>query len=413
MLTLRNLDRSSVWLFLVSLTVVSFPWNERVSSIGIILLVLHWLIDASLIQKIKTFRFNWGIGLLWSFWVIHLIFLFRGLHSDEGLHSIEVKMCFLLLPFLFSTENYLTKKNTKQLLMWFAISCAISFVYTLSWSIYHFSSFGFSVVFQRMNLSLALMHPGYYANYFAFAIVYLAYVIIESKHPFSKTHLIHWALLVYFFTVQLFLLSKTVLLFLALFSGYLLWHSFTFLKDLRVRVLSFVIVGISMLLLVSNIPIIKTRLNETQIKLHVKPQDLEFSNSTPVRKVAWGLEWDLIKRKWIVGYGTGSANRLLLNQLKKYHYTDLVKYNMHTHNQFFHTWLDLGLLGLLLLIAWLLYFLLYSLQHHKPYLFWLMLLITINLITDDMLEIQAGAVFFILFLSLFSFQSKQKTGYYS
>ena len=125
----KNIDRSSVWLFLVTITACSFAWSERLSSIGIVLLVLHWLLDNQLLQKIKSIKLDAVLISFISFFLIHLVALSWSDYPQDASHTIEVKLSFLILPFLFSTENYLHLKSKKQLLMTFCLSCLVSFLY--------------------------------------------------------------------------------------------------------------------------------------------------------------------------------------------------------------------------------------------------------------------------------------------
>jgi O-antigen ligase len=80
---------------------------------------------------------------------------------------------------------------------------------------------------------------------------------------------------------------------------------------------------------------------------------------------------------------------------------------MHTHNQVFHTWLDLGLLGIVLLFVLLFYVAyLFAVKQKNEIGFWMILLTLVNISTDDMLEIQAGVVFFVFFITLFLYKNK-------
>ncbi len=413
MFSARSLDRSSVWYFIIVLTIISFPWSERFSSIGIILLVFHWLIDEIFFLKLRSFKMNWCIGLMWSFFLLHFIQLPRGISLQDGWHSIEVKMSFFILPLLFATENYFTPKKFKQLMWFFVISLAASFVYAVVCSFLFTKPNEFVYIFDRMKISSALMGPNYYANYFSLAIVFIGTELLEAKHKFSRENLIYWILGICFLIVQLFLISKTAWLFMAVFFIYAAWHFFSFLKNSAIRIIIFLSIVLLLGFSSTFLPPIRTRIHETRTELKINPSEVKIYNSSTCRKIAWGLEWDLIKKRWLVGYGTGSANPLLLESLKKGNYTDLVKHNMHTHNQLFHTWLDLGLAGLLILLSILGFSFFTSIVKRNVYLFWITLLTLLNCITDDMLEIQAGCVFFIFVMSLLLFAPPQKKTTYS
>jgi O-antigen ligase len=77
---------------------------------------------------------------------------------------------------------------------------------------------------------------------------------------------------------------------------------------------------------------------------------------------------------------------------------------MHTHHQIFHTWLDTGILGVLSLLMMMIVFAKNFWQQKHTMGLALLLLFVLNLLTDDMLEVQAGLVFFVMFFCLFLFQ---------
>ena len=81
---------------------------------------------------------------------------------------------------------------------------------------------------------------------------------------------------------------------------------------------------------------------------------------------------------------------------------------MHTHNQILHTWLENGIVGLVLLLAIVGISLKIHYKQRQALPFWFAILVLVNISTDDMFEIQAGIVFFVVFLTLYLFPAKQK-----
>ncbi len=406
MIQFKQLDRSSIWFLIVLITAILFPWHERVSSIGIVLLILHWLWDRDLWFKIKNVQFTPIIIMCWSFFFIHLIGLLWSNFTIEGWQSIEVKLSFLILPLLFSTENYFNQERRKYLELGFIISCIVSFLFCIVYTFWSHAGAPLSTIFHRMIISESLMHPGYYSNYFAFGIVLIGIRLIKENKMNSQMRWVLILTILFFLFAILVLLSKTTMLFLLFFVGYLIW---TWSKLIKNYILRIGLLGFSVLIVVTlflTIPSLKNRLDDTLINLKLMPtKDIEFQNSTGSRRAAWLLEWKLIQQHPIVGYGTGEANPLLLNQFEKEGYHDLALHHMHTHNQVLHTWLDVGFIGVLLLfilLGYSFYFLYFKKKEYAGT--WMVCLIFANIITDDMLEIQAGIVFFIFFLLLYVFK---------
>jgi len=404
--SIRNLDRSTVWFVIVLLTAVLFPWHERASSIGILLLVMHWLWDRNLLYKMRQLKLGPEVWLCWAFFFYHLLALVWSPFRWEGWHSVEVKLSFLILPLLFGTENYLNAEKRKALEWTFAVSCALSFVYCIIQSWLAHPQAGYAVIFQRMNISEPLMHPGYYSNYFAFAVVLLALNLWENRRRPAGEQWPAFLLIGFFLFALLALISKTAVLYLLLFAGFMLWRLTSGIAAPLLRygvyLLFVLFMGVSFFL----IPSVNRRYTETvKETVKVAPQELLISNSTGTRLAAWDLEWELISERPVFGYGTGAANPLLLESLKKNGYTNLVKHELHTHNQILHTWIDLGLPGLFLMLGlflWIGFVLVFKQKDQAGA--WMIVLILANILTDDMLEIQAGAVFFVFFTMLYLYR---------
>jgi O-antigen ligase len=408
MFQLDKIDRSSIWFLLVVVTAMVFPWHERVSTIGLLLLVLHWLFDRDLFYKIKSIKIDHAMVLFFTFFLMHVVALLWSDYKSDGIHSIEVKLVFLILPILFSTENYLNTERRIVLEWAFIISCLSAFLYCVVVAYSRNPNSSASFLFERMTISDPLMHPGYLSNYIVFAFVFVCLKLTRNVKKALRLNLILITIGVIFLFALFVFISKTALLFLGFFIVYLLWKLSSYIQNTIVRIVVVFCLLLSIGLVSYTIPSVKYRFNETKMNIpEKKPSEVLFWHSTSARVAAWNLEWDLIKQKPIVGYGTGAANPLLLSSFKQKGYTDLVKYNMHTHNQVFHTWLDLGMLGIVLLFVLLFYVAyLFAVKQKNEIGFWMILLTLVNISTDDMLEIQAGVVFFVFFITLFLYKNK-------
>lgn len=408
MLQLDRIDRSSIWFLLVVMTATVFPWHERVSTIGVLLLVLHWLFDRDLFYKIKSIKIDRAMILFFSFFLLHVVALIWSDYKSDGIHSIEVKLVFLILPILFSTENYLNPDRKKVFEWAYIVSCLFAFLYCIVVAYLRKPHSSFGVLFERMNISDPLMHPGYLSNYIVIAFVIACTKLFRDFKNSFRSNFIIIMIAIFFLFALIVLTSKTALLFMGLFLLSLIWKLSSYIKNIVVQLIVFVGLLLFIGFAIYTIPFVQKRFNETGINSVSKnPAEVMFWSSTEARIAAWNLEWDLIQQKPIVGFGTGAANPLLLSSFKQKGYTDLVKYNMHTHNQVLHTWLDLGLLGIVILFVLLFHVAyLFVFKQKNEIGFWMVVLTLVNISTDDMLEIQAGVVFFIFFITMFLYKNK-------
>ena len=112
----------------------------------------------------------------------------------------------------------------------------------------------------------------------------------------------------------------------------------------------------------------------------------------------------MINQKIIFGYGEGFSGVELNKLYKNKGYEQLENKNLNSHNQFLQCFLDHGLIGGCTIIFFTIIMLSKSLKT-KDYLYSLFLiLITINFLTESILETQSGVVFFAVFNTLFFFQ---------
>jgi O-antigen ligase len=107
----------------------------------------------------------------------------------------------------------------------------------------------------------------------------------------------------------------------------------------------------------------------------------------------------------VFGAGTGDVNDLMSSLVVRTN-PDLEPGIFDPHNQFLHTWLALGMVGLLTLMAVLvvpMYF-----AYRKKYFLTsaFISLFLLVCLTESALEVQKGIVLFALFNSLFLFQQK-------
>jgi hypothetical protein len=122
-----------------------------------------------------------------------------------------------------------------------------------------------------MTISESIMHPGYYSNYFAFGIVLIGIHLIKEKKMNTLKRWLTILTFLFFLFAILVLLSKTTILFLLIFIGYLILTLSNLIKNyiLRFGLLIFsVIIMVAMFL---TIPSLKNRLDDTLINLKIIP----------------------------------------------------------------------------------------------------------------------------------------------
>lgn len=397
-------NRESRWFLILTLMMYFFPWNERASSIGMIALALHTIIDSGWRNKLTGFTWTPLSTLAVCFWLWHVVGSFWSYDAQAATQSIQVKVCLFILPILLGLENHWNQKRRYYLTIAFVSSLLLAFFYLL---VHAHLTLPVTERWQRMSFSEPLMNPGYISNYYAVGIFLLA---TEKRcWTSTKASLSSIIAIVLLLAAVLIFIAKITLVFLLLLAGFL------FLKALHKRISSPWLLGVitipAMALLIYGVtllPPVAKRLQETERQLAViQPADINITNSTMSRKVAYRLESELVKRAGWFGTGTGTANHEILKSLEASGYTQLVSAQMHVHNQFMNAGIALGWIGLLLLLAFTACSLVYIVLRNNLLELGIGLLMCLNLAIEDLFEIQAGVVFFVLWVFLLTTRRKE------
>ncbi len=386
--------REHIWISLVCFTLCSFAFSERINSWGLVLLAIFTLIDSKLITKIKTASWSSKLWPMLAFFFVYLIFF---LFSDKGntaSHSLVSKLSFLIFPIIFYFENYFTKKNEKIILMAFSIALSIGVTYMLTRSLmdnYFFADQPrLAAAFGRMQVSSYIMHPGYYSAFLMFSIIW---------QFFNRSTYSSFFIALFTFGI-LVLLSRIVILFYFIFLLYIAW---CFIKNSKNKIQSLGILfllGIGLAALLYQLPPLKRRIHLTISNMNNTDKDKGIASATASRRIAYEQELKLVTARPIIGYGLGNATKTLRQHLQKKGYQELGK-EMNTHCQYVNTWMQTGIVGLSTLLFLLFYNFRYFKKEKSLTALWLVLMISVCLLTDDLLEIQANGVFFALLLSLY------------
>tara|TARA_B100002051_G_C16500328_1_gene517519 strand:- start:281 stop:793 length:513 start_codon:yes stop_codon:yes gene_type:complete len=124
-------------------------------------------------------------------------------------------------------------------------------------------------------------------------------------------------------------------------------------------------------------------------------------SSTAARSTIWAICLDKIIEQPLLGYGTGNEKNILVEEYKKRELKYLLEKELNAHNQFIQTTLALGLIGGLCLLLMIVVPIYYSIKTKHIFYLSFLLLITINFLTESMLERQVGIIFYTVFNSLF------------
>ena len=115
------------------------------------------------------------------------------------------------------------------------------------------------------------------------------------------------------------------------------------------------------------------------------------SGEEPTRGLIWQTSWELVKEKPLLGYGVGDAWDVM--EQRYLETRDTVAGKM-AHNIFLEAWLDVGIMGVVIVILMLLLPALESIRKQDFLLFSLVLIVFISGLPESLFERQLGILFF-------------------
>ena len=132
-------------------------------------------------------------------------------------------------------------------------------------------------------------------------------------------------------------------------------------------------------------------------------------HSILMRWTFWKTAVNIIKQNFFFGVGTGDVQDAFNQQYETEKSPLLKKNRMRGHNQYLTYGVSFGLIGLIYFLFCFTYpFIKMQLYKNYQYLAFFSIML-LSMLTEDTLETQVGATFFMFFNSLFLLKSNQKT----
>jgi hypothetical protein len=137
--------------------------------------------------------------------------------------------------------------------------------------------------------------------------------------------------------------------------------------------------------------------------------DVYFKGSNPsghsviMRFEFWKTGWHILKKHVFAGVGTGDVKKAFEKQYTLENSKLDARWHLRAHDQYLAIAIALGLPGLALFLFSLIYPLLANRMYRNYFYIVFWVIVTLSMLTEDTLETQAGATFYVLFNSVFLF----------
>ena len=380
------------------------PLYQNILPILIVLLVVNGIGSKSL--RLKKINWNPQSILLILFFLLHVIGTLWSSNQGFAWFDVQIKLSFLLLPIVYLGLKPLNKKQFEMILSGYLIGCVLAILYGgINSAMNYISGENTYLNFYESNISPTL-HIGYFSMYMNFAIIILIYKLyFTSKELFSVINIIRISLILLFSVAIFFSTSRNG--FLVLFFIFILAIVYSIVSR-RKWMFGTLLVLISWIALSSFLRDYKNSTSDfhgfKQVVVAVEKKEVRKTEweSSAVRILVWKTAVEIIQEYPILGTGTGDIKDELVKLYKEKEYKYAYERRYNAHNQYLQTAAALGIPAGLILIFMIISPLFYSWKRWHFLGFFLAIIVGIACLTESVLEVQAGVVFYAFFASLFA-----------
>jgi O-antigen ligase len=399
----------SVYLGLFSFALLVLPKLVTVFIILLAVFVIYGHVRRELVWK-----FNHPGLFFMLLYITYVIGIFFSHELSNGLKYAEYKLALFVLPILLAQKTSFEFKFQWPVLGLISGCLAVAIIGFFNachcyqehqWLLYCFSSSYIS----------PLHHPSYFSAYLIFSIACSWYGYKNRWSGFSCTTVSIYSLfavILYFFC-----LSLAALLFLGLtLTVIAVWYLF---KRINKLVASIVTIGLPLFLfgLLTVLPGIKEDVQVTTSSMQEYASNpKQFlknrteNNEIPgnqKRLIMWTITTELLVEHPF-GVGTGNVDEYLHKRLDAYGFKQLVEEDLNPHNQFLQTALEIGIIGLVILLLALSSSVYIGYKSRNYLLVFLVLNFSFNMLFESMLQRQSGIMFYTFWILLLLFVLQNK-----
>lgn len=414
--------------FAIIFFVVSLPFGIYIlNNIAIFILAACWLFESSLATKWQRIKHNRLFLVFIQLFLVYIAGLAYSENHSQGFFEIEKKLSVLLFPLVFATLNPISSEDMKQLFKWFIIFTSLASLVCLSYAVYlnykegytlsflydalvfnkrypgKYNFFNFWYFTYKLLVSPIHMHPVYFAMYLVFSSCLAVWLWWDMSGVKKNRNVLVVLLLMFNFISVVLLASRTQLFILLLLATFFIIYQ-AYVRKRLIR-------GVLFILLVYSLGLVFILLNPFTRERFIDSNKVgvHFSNNKygegglSLRMHKWKYTLETIRENVLFGTGTGDSQDRLQETYKKHDFKIGYNLRFNAHNQFLQVALELGVIGLISFLICLFVPLYYAFKEARWLYVVFLIIFLISCLTESMLEVNKGIVFYTFFNSLFAF----------
>lgn len=335
---------------------------------------------------------------LWMvlFFLAHIVGLIFTANYAFAFMDIGMKLSFLLFPVFFAFSSADFKSGSAiRIFSWSLVLTAIMCCIYSGYRFLFFESSAPLTYFTESYFSFQ-MHRSYFATYLVIGVLYFIRQALWERE--SRLLNILLGLFLLMATFLTFSKAGILIVLLTLFILVIVWIIQRRKLLIGIVSLAFLVGGLGLAIRSSYFAERFQHMFEQFSSS--KKMDVTSVESNDARVLMWETATELFLENPAVGAGTGDVKDVLQERNFRKGYTGVAEKNLNAHNQFLNTGVQLGLLGLLPLLAMLFVPAFQALKKRKLLVFLSLLTLILTMLSESFLETQAGIMPVALLLCL-------------
>ncbi|MFN4951311.1 MAG: O-antigen ligase family protein [Flavobacteriales bacterium] len=373
---------------------------------GLFCLLFLVIVITGIVKKELTFKFNiilLGVSLFLPFYSLYAM---NAIDPQEAMFGIEKKLSFVLFPLVFSfvPTFYLNKRFLEN---GFLISLFLMLFLCYLGAFFNYEEHNYDAAYLFSSHFSGLFHHPTYVSVFCALGIFVLFKRWEApmtmrEHLFSAVGI----LFLLYTHVQLESLSGLLfaVLLMACLVGYWLFKKQGWTVLIGVFTLGMLVSYLGIYFIPSlrsnvfdSVSFVSNYVKDPYAYTHLPRGEIRGNDA---RLILWTASAAIL-REHPNGVGVGNLPTTMEAKLLEYGQVNLAKEHLNPHNQFFHTAVETGWIGLLWLLGLLISMLWYGWKNKQGILILVVCAFAFNSLFESMLERQSGIVFWLLWSCLF------------
>ena len=381
------------WMFLPGLT-------------GLFCLLFLVIVITGIVNKELTFKFNiilLGVSLFLPYYSLYAM---NAVDPQEAMFGIEKKLSFVLFPLVFSfvPTFYLNKRFLEN---GFLISLFLMLFLCYLGAFFNYEEHNYDTAYLFSSHFSGLFHHPTYVSVFCALGIFMLFKRWEAPMT-MREHLFSAVGILFLLYTHVHLESLSGLLFAVLLMtclvGYWLFKKQGWTVLIGVFTLGMLVSYLGIYFIPSlrsnvldSVSFVRNYVKDPYAYTHLPRGEIRGNDA---RLILWTASAEIL-REHPNGVGVGNLPTTMEAKLLEYGQVNLAKEHLNPHNQFFHTAVETGWIGLLWLRGMLISMLWYGWKYKQGILILVVCAFAFNSLFESMLERQSGIVFWLLWSCLF------------